>query len=425
MTDTPLVRELSIYRRLTNGDRLLMGQLAQNTSGSYLQLANDYLTRCGNPSPYQLDSSNTLQRPTDGELHQIHGVVADSLPDGWGLLLMDRVFRQRGLIPERMTAMDRLAYMGNRCMGALEFEPDQGQTNAAEMIELQQLGNDAIRVYEGQTDEVLAALSQAGGSGGARPKAQIYLDNDWQTLNTCADPAGALEPWLIKFTSEGLGLGHDEGVCEAAYLQMAAQAGIDTPRSHLVESNTGPGWLALKRFDCLANGGRLHMHSACGLLNANFRLPSLDYETLIKAANQLCGSVTAGKAIFRRAMFNLFALNQDDHSKNWAFMQDDIGQWTPSPHYDVTYSPSTHGEHATAFSGYGKQPPVKAIVQLARQAGYRNLRDAEEVIQQVIEAINQWDSIAQANHVPNTRRLSISNALAQNIRENSALATLK
>ncbi len=128
MTKHPAVRQLSVYRRLSSGERLLMGQLAQNTNGSYLQLDTHYLTRCNNPSPYMLDTTTELQRPEDGELHQIHGVVADSLPDGWGLLLMDRVFRQQGLMPERMTAMDRLAYMGNRCMGALEYEPDQGQT---------------------------------------------------------------------------------------------------------------------------------------------------------------------------------------------------------------------------------------------------------------------------------------------------------
>ena len=425
MPDRAAVRQLSVYRRLSNGERLLMGQLAQNASGSYLQLEADYLSRCGNPSPYQLDTSTALQRPADDEIHHIHGVVADSLPDGWGLLLMDRVFRQQGLMPERLTAMDRLAYMGNRCMGALEFEPDQGQDQVTEMVELQKLGSDAIRVFEGQTDEVLAALSQAGGSGGARPKAQIYLNDNWKTLSTHADDAGLLEPWLIKFTSAGLGLGHDEGVCEAAYLQMATLAGINTPQSHLVENANGPGWLALKRFDCLPSGGRLHMHSACGLLNANFRLPSLDYHTLIKAANQLCGSVTAGKAIFRRAIFNLLVLNQDDHSKNWAFMQDDRGHWSPSPHYDVTYSPSPYGEHATAFAGYGKQPPAKAIAQLARQAGYSNVKAAQEVVQQIMEVVSQWHNIAMDQHVPKARRLSIEKALSQNLKVNAALAQLK
>jgi len=143
---------------------------------------------------------------------------------------------------------------------------------------------------------------------------------------------------LVKFTSKNLVLGHEEGLCEAVYLQMAEQAGCQTPDWQLIEAPHHSGasaWLAIKRFDYMTEkaslgdelrSGRLHMHSACGLLDADFRSPSLDYSDLIKASRQLCKSPAAGQLQFRRAIFNLLAANQDDHSKNWAFLQADDGQ---------------------------------------------------------------------------------------------------
>ena len=142
------------------------------------------------------------------------------------------------------------------------------------------------------------------------------------------------EAWLVKFTSKNLALGHEEGLCEAVYLQMASHAKCQPPMWQLIEAPKNSGakaWLALKRFDYLPNkqevpanqavpnrqdAGRLHMHSACGLLDVDFRSPGLDYVDLIKASRQLCKSPAAGQLQFRRAIFNLLAANQDDHGKN-------------------------------------------------------------------------------------------------------------
>ena len=134
---------------------------------------------------------------------------------------------------------------------------------------------------------------------------------------------------------------------------------------------------------------------ACGLLDADFRLPSLDYEDLIKASSLLCKSPAAGQQQFRRAIFNLFALNQDDHSKNWAFLQDDGGQWSLAPFYDVTFSPSPYGEHTTAFAGFGKQPPRKAMERLAAHANFGNWTQARAAIAEVVDAISRFAPIAR------------------------------
>jgi serine/threonine-protein kinase HipA len=182
---------------------------------------------------------------------------------------------------------------------------------------------------------------------------------------------------------------------------MAKQAGIDVPEWRLLTAPQSSGaeqWLAVKRFDVVknvnGNAGRLHLHSASGLLDADYRMPSLDYEDLIKVSSLICRSPAVGQAMFRRMVFNLFALNQDDHSKNWAFLQQDTGQWELAPFYDVTFSPSVSNEHATAFCGFGKAPSLKVMQKLADQANFSNWAQARRVIEEVVEAVHSFTHIA-------------------------------
>lgn len=237
--------------------------------------------------------------------------------------------------------------------------------------------------------------------------------------------------WLVKFTSQNLALGHEEGLCEAAYLHLAEMANLQPPEWRLLSAPRQSGahaWLAVKRFDWVGNAGpnsskpgRLHMHSACGLLDADFRTPSLDYEDLIKASRQLCKSPAVGQLQFRRAMFNLFAGNQDDHSKNWAFLQSDNGQWQPAPFYDATYSPHPFNEHATAFLGYGKQPPLKAIQKLAANAGFANWAQAQHQIHGVVEVLSNFAEVAKDYGVQKSTVTGINKALENRRNDNRDL----
>jgi len=404
------VKKLGVYRRMNSGERVTVGTLAQNARTVFFQYDSDYILNVSNLSPFSLNFDRGLQQAPDAPHGGLHGVFADSLPDGWGLLLMDRVFRQRGVLPQQLTTMDRLAYIGSRGMGALEYEPVSEYSPASDIdrVDVAELGVQAQAVYDGQTNDLLEQLAEAGSSAGARPKAQVYLHpQDTQRGSTTEQPG--LEPWLVKFTSSSLALGHEEGLCEAAYLTLARQAGIDVPEWQLIPAPAYSGacaWLALKRFDCTQAGGRHHLHSLCGLLDADFRMPSMDYEDLIKASSLLCRSPAAGQAQFRRAVFNLLTLNQDDHTKNWAFLQDDKGVWQPAPFYDVTFSPNPHGEHCTAFCGFGKSPSLKAMQQLARQASFANWRKAQSVISEVAETLTGWNQVSRELGVSEeTRRL--------------------
>ena len=425
MTYFSPVKKLNVYRRLSSGKQIAVGTLAQNARSAYFQYDSDYVRNFANLSLFALRFDSSLQQASDAPHGGLHGVFADSLPDGWGLLLMDRVFRQHGVLPQQLTAMDRLAYVGNSGMGALEYRPasDYSPASGADQVNLAELGVEAQALFDGRTTEMLGQLARMGSSAGARPKAQVYLHpRDLQHGSTTEQPG--LEPWLVKFTSSSLALGHEEGLCEAAYLTLARHAGIDTPEWQLISAPPSSGaraWLALERFDCTQGGGRYHLHSLCGLLDADFRMPSMDYEDLIKASSLLCKSPAVGQAQFRRSVFNLFASNQDDHTKNWAFLQDDEGAWQPAPFYDVTFSPNPLGEHCTAFCGYGKSPPLKVMQQLARHAGFAGWRNAQTVIREVAERLMGWDQVSRDLGVSKENRRLIADQLNTIRRQNDHL----
>lgn len=428
------IQRLSVSRTLSTGKVISVGVLAQNRQGTFFQYDAQYLQQFGNLSPFTLKASSELQLAPKQPHGGLHGLFADSLPDGWGLLLQDRVFRQHGILPAQVTAMDRLAFVGSRGMGALAFAPESDyQISAHDDVDLATLGLEAQALFEGQTEDVLAELVVAGSSGGARPKAQLFFSPGNPAQCRTKAKLGD-EAWLVKFTSRNLALGHEEGLCEAVYLQLAALANLQPPIWKLIEVPAKSGakaWLAVKRFDWVDNQskdkgensmpGRLHMHSACGLLDADFRTPSLDYEDLIKASRQLCKSPAVGQLQFRRAMFNLFACNQDDHSKNWAFLQGDNNQWQPAPFYDATFCPHPLNEHATAFMGYGKKPPLKVMQRLASHAGFASWKQAQQQIQEIVEALSSFTDIAKDYGVHKDTITSIAKELESRRQENKAL----
>lgn len=423
------VNKLEIFRTLSDGSRTIVGELAQNKQGVYFQYHHHYLARFANLSPFNLHFDPSLQLAPKVPHCGLHGAFSDSLPDGWGLLLMDRIFKQAGILSAQVTAMDRLSFVGDRAMGALSYQPNSElyRQDDDQIFTIAELGLQAQALFDGQTTEVLQALVNAGSSGGARPKAQLYLNHS--TPDHCSTQISEeSEPYLVKFTSSQLALGHEEGLCEASYLSMAKLAGIDVPQWTLLTAPKNSGatqWLALKRFDTIINKdgkeGRLHLHSACGLLDADYRMPSLDYEELIKASSLLCKSPAAGQAMFRRMIFNLFALNQDDHSKNWAFLQNDNGEWQLAPFYDVTFSPSSYNEHATAFAGFGKTPSVKAMQKLAMHANFARWQQAQDVIEEVVEAINSFNTTAHQLGVKSETITLMSKQLARVYQENKSL----
>lgn len=374
---------LTVKRTLSSGEKILVGKLVENSKQSFFQFDEAYLNAHSTSlAPFNLKADTSLQAAPKGPHYGIHGVFGDSLPDGWGLYLMDRVFRQNGHNPKEVTALERLAYLGDRCLGALSYEPELDLLDEVkESTDIITLGRAAVEEFEGTESALLDHLMNTGGSGGARPKMNVTRLSNGR-YSTLDDIAGT--NLIVKLTSEKFDLKHSESLVEYCYMQMARNVGIEVPNFDLIDAGSGRFWLEQERFDCTAQGGRLHMISACGLLDAPFREPSLDYVDLVKATRIMC-SVTESQKLIKRCMFNYLTVNQDDHSKNFSFLANDTDNWTLSPFYDIVYSPNPYKEHMTAFFGSGRTPK-NALDQLAAQSGLSSKNAILLMAEEIFEA---------------------------------------
>lgn len=411
-------KRMQVYRTLASGQRVFVGELAENEQGIFFAYAPNYLANYPSLSPFKLRETTELQQPQTSLHDGLFGVFADCLPDGWGLLLQDRFFESCGLNLYQISPLDRLALVGGSGIGALSFEPIIEDKTLTEHS-LWELGKNAQQIFEGQTEEVLQSLLRAGSSGGARPKAQLFWSKaSPEMCRTIPKPQD--EAWIVKFTTQSLPLKHEEGLLEAVYLQMAEQAGLQPVEWKLLKQGEFH-WLAVRRFDFLPEtAGRIHTHTLCGLLDATHRAPSIDYFGLIRATKVLCQSRIASQLQFKRAIFNLFAMNQDDHSKNWSFTQDEAGSWQPSMAYDVTYSPLRHG-HSMGFKQFGKAPSLDIIQELAALAGFDDWQSARKAIQEVVQAVENFPTFAKQLPINSQTVLKIQKALNATYRENRKL----
>ena len=265
-------------------------------------------------------------------------------------------------------------------------------------------------MLNGEAEEVLAELlALNGSSAGARPKAIISVSHDYQTIGHGRLPLPADHtPWLVKFANSMDGL--DSGAIEFVYALMAKEAGLDMPETHLFPAQNGPGYFAVKRFD-REGSRRIHVHSACGLLHADFRTPILDYEQLLALTERLTRDVREVEKMFHLAVFNVLAHNRDDHSKNFSFLMDEQGEWSLSPAYDLTFSSGPNGEQSTMVMGEGRAPNIDHLTTLGQEAGL-STKNISLTIDQVRAALSQWDLLAR-NHGVSESSISLIRARLQ------------
>lgn len=329
----------------------------------------------------------------------LHGVFNDALPDGWGILLMDRAMKKTlGWDPHEITPLDRLAYMGQRAMGALAFKPVLSCEQKINSPSIKSLAEDALLVQEGATDDVLHALSIYGGSpGGARPKVTLAIncqDSD-HVMSGFEQIPDTFDHWMVKFKSHTTDP-NCMGQIELAYAKMAQLAKVDMPPSRLIQAKVRgvqEAFFAVKRFDRVKNK-KLHLLSLGGMLEASHREPCLDYAQLLKAVHFATRNVKDVERAFRRMVFNVLAHNKDDHVKNFAFIQDGK-HWRLSPAFDLTFSRGMNNQHTTAIAGQGN-PSLAAIEQIALGA---SVKGWQSVVQEVFSAVSQWTRIAQEEGV--------------------------
>lgn len=292
---------------------------------------------------------------------RLPGFIADALPDGWGLLLMDRVFRQFGLNPDALSPIDRLSFVGERAIGALAFRPAATLEGDERDYTLLELGCAAEEVMAGTDPRELRALALLGGSPhGARPKALVQYEPAAGRVSTYARAAG--EAWLVKFPARGE---HKE-VCaiESAYAQLARDCAIDMPATRLFDLGRGLAAFGVARFD-REGTLRVPVLSAAGALHADFRLPSLDYQALLRATRYLTRDEQEVRKAFARCVFNVVFHNRDDHAKNFGYRMDRRFEWKLSPAFDLTFSSGPGGWHQTSVMGEAREPGWAHLQRLA------------------------------------------------------------
>lgn len=335
---------------------ILVGTLAKTHERVVaFEYDSDWLNNGFSISPFSLPLIKKVFIPKYDPFGGLFGVFNDSLPDGWGRLLVDRLFLKNKINPAEIDNLNRLAVVQESGMGALTYKPEHRFESRNIIQDYDILAQECSKILESQNSDNLDELFVLGGSsGGARPKILTSIDN---------------EDWIIKFPSSSDP--KNIGEKEYQYSLCAKDCGINMTETRLFPSKICSGYFGIKRFD-RKNGKKVHMVSVSGLLETSHRLPNLDYNTLMKSTLELTRNYQDVEQMFRLMCFNVFAHNRDDHSKNFSFLFDDTKkEWHLSPAYDLTYSFSFNGEHATTINGEGKNPALDDILAVAKNIGLK------------------------------------------------------
>jgi len=327
-------------------------------------------------SPFSLPLEQRVFIPKPDPFKGLYGVFADSLPDGWGKLLVDRFLLKNKINPMQISSMDRLAIVGALGMGALTYEPNFHFNISEPTLDLDKIAAECANILKTDYSDDLDKLFKLGGSsGGARPKILTEIDG---------------EEWIIKFPSS-----EDEknsGEQEYKYSICAKECGIVMEDTRLFPSKTCSGYFGTRRFDRIAEENGImkfiHMISVSGMLETSHRIPNLDYNILMKLTLELTKDFAEIEKLFRIMCFNVFAHNRDDHSKNFTYLyDDDEDRWILSPAYDLTYSSSIGGEHATCINGNGSNPGITDIIEVAKNIGMKE-RKAKNIADEIKKIVS-------------------------------------
>lgn len=381
--------------------------------GIYLfEYAPEFVERRLEVAPLQLPlaagqvySFPELPRQT---FHGLPGLLADSLPDRFGNTLIDAYMAAHGRDPANVDSLQRLLYIGRRGMGALEFEPALAPGKGGEKpiaLVLSDLVESARRALRGEIHAVAPEIIRIGSSAaGARAKAVVgYHPSKEELVSGQFDLGDGFEHWLLKFDGVGsdgdLGPAKGYGRIEYAYHLMARAAGIDMMPCRLVEEG-GRAHFMTKRFDRIANR-KVHMQSLCALAHLDFNTPYVyGYEQYFRVIQQLELGKDSIREAFQRMAFNVIARNNDDHTKNLAFLMDEEGAWRLAPAFDVTYAynPAARAwtkQHQMLVNGKADAPDSTLTVDdLLAVARKFNLRAGADVVDEVIRAVRRWATFA-------------------------------
>lgn len=334
------------------------------------QYSEEWIKNGFSISPFSLPLNRNVFIPMKSYFNGLYGVFADSLPDSWGNLLVDRYLVSKNINPQDITMLDRLAILGSNGMGALTYEPSIEFACFNENLSLDKINEECGNILASKpTDSLESLFIMGGSSGGARPKAMIDMEG---------------KKWIVKFSNHIDS--KESGQMEYDYFQCAKACGILVPETRLFPSNQTTGFFGIERFD-RCRGNRIHMVTVAGLLEADFRVPSLDYKDLIKLTKIITNDVDTYE-MYKRMCFNVFSHNLDDHAKNFSFLYlNDKKCWRLSPAYDLTYSNTYYGEHSTSVNGKGKDITEADLIKVGTD-NFLNKTKCLNIIKEVKDCVN-------------------------------------
>ena len=341
----------------------------------------------------------------------LQGFLADSLPEGWGRRLMRRRLEKLGVDLATLSPLDQLALVGRHGRGALVYEPATTPAEDVATLDLDALAAEAAAILAGEAGTLADTLADlAGGSGGARPKVHVGFNAEGRVSVGEGELPEGFIPWLVKFRAPNDP--DDIGPIEEAYANMAEAAGLVMSEHRLIPARQGPGYFATRRFDRTDGGGRLHMVSLAGAVEAPSEPGIVSYDTFLRATQAITRRKPDVEAAFRRMVFNILASNRDDHTRQHAYLMDAGGDWRLSPTYDLTYAPGPGGEHYLDIEGEGRNPTRAHVLRL----GARHSLDAKAVagmVEEVRAAVARWPAFGDAAGVTKASAKDIAAAHAR------------
>lgn len=353
------------------------------------------------------------------------GLLSDSLPDKFGQQLINTWLAIQGRPENSMNPVEMLCYMGKRGMGALEFRPasriERGSSNVLEISELVDLAQQAVNrkgelsasISEDQKQAMLDIIRVGTSAGGARAKAVIAINRHGTVRSGQLDAPEGYSHWLIKLdgvTDEQLGDPKGYGRIEYAYHLMAKDCGITMTECRLLEEN-GRAHFMTRRFDRPDQNSRLHMLTLCGMAHYDYNNPlAYGYEQAFQVMRSLRLPYPDADQLFRRMVFNVVGVNNDDHTKNISFLMDKSGEWRLSPAYDITYAfkPSHKYLAQHQLSINNKRSDITRI-DLLLLAERMNIKKPNEILEQVKDVISRWPDYASRAGIPADQMAAIGN----------------
>ena len=359
---------------------------------------------------HTLYSFPALNRET---FKQLPGLLADTLPDRFGQAIVNSWLARQGRSPDDFSSIERLCYTGSRAMGALEFTPATIQhLDLAVDVDIDAMVNLVREVIshrnqinvkltnneQGNQDALLDILRIGTSAGGARAKAVIAYNQDTgAVMSGQANAPAGFNHWLLKFDgASDIELGETEGFgrIEYAYYQMAKASGINMMESRLLEEN-GRAHFMTRRFDRV-DENKIHLQSLCAIAHYDYNMAgAYGYEQALMIMRKIKLSKMEQLQLYRRMVFNVIARNQDDHTKNIAFLMNQDGEWSLSPAFDMMYSYNPAGKwaskHQMTINGKRDEFTKEDLLSVAASS---DLKGADNVIKDVLAAVKQWPDFA-------------------------------